>query len=146
MAVDLVRAIDDAQGAGILIHRGEAEILSHTRSPVRLDRHVYDIPLDKIAPTAKIAMAAKIMFTCAASFTRLSLLFFYYRLVQDTGKRWFLWAIHANVAFTIAIFITFFFLSIFQCTPVSNYWRKYCLLLPEIWFSLSNIFGLFQGI
>ncbi|KAF2022287.1 hypothetical protein BU24DRAFT_439026 [Aaosphaeria arxii CBS 175.79] len=86
------------------------------------DRHVYDIPLDWIASTAKIAMAAKILFTCAASFTRLSLLFFYYRLVKDTDKKWFHWSIHANVAFTIGIFISFICLAIFQCKPISNYW------------------------
>jgi hypothetical protein len=65
-------------------------------------------------------MAAKVVFTCAATFTRLSLLFFYYRLVSDTGKRWFVWGIHANVAFSVGIFISFVCLAIFQCNPVSK--------------------------
>ncbi|KAF2876943.1 hypothetical protein BDV95DRAFT_601355 [Massariosphaeria phaeospora] len=86
------------------------------------DRHVYDIPFSKLAPASKIALSAKIVFSAAATFTRLSLLSFYYRLVQDSGKELFVWAVHANVAYTIAIFITFLFLSIFLCTPVENYW------------------------
>jgi hypothetical protein len=81
-----------------------------------------DIPFTKIGTTGKIAMAAKIMFTAAATFTRLSLFCFYYRLVQDSGKQRFVFAIHANVAFSVAIFVTFLFLAIFQCTPVQNYW------------------------
>jgi hypothetical protein len=86
------------------------------------DRHVYDIPPDKIVPTLKIAMAAKIMFTSAATFTRHSTLCFYYRLIHESGKRLFLWIIHANVALSVAIFITFVFLTIFQCHPIRYYW------------------------
>ena len=86
------------------------------------DRHVYDIPFDQFAPTSKIAMTAKVVFTAAATFTRLSLHCFYYRLVSDTGKSWFIWLVHANLAYTICIFVSFTFLAIFQCNPVKNYW------------------------
>jgi hypothetical protein len=67
-------------------------------------------------------MAAKAIFVVAATCTRLSLLFFYYRLVQDSGKMVFLWAVHANVAFSIAMFLAFIPLSIVQCIPIKNYW------------------------
>jgi hypothetical protein len=53
------------------------------------DRHVYDIRFSVLEPAAKIAMTAKIVFTLAATFTRLSLHCFYYRLIIDTGKTWF---------------------------------------------------------
>ncbi|KAF2656699.1 hypothetical protein K491DRAFT_691741 [Lophiostoma macrostomum CBS 122681] len=86
------------------------------------DRHVYDIVPTKIEPTLKIAMAAKIMFTSAATFTRLSLLCFYYRLIHDSGKQLVLWTIHANVALSIGIFVTFICLTIFQCHPIRYYW------------------------
>jgi hypothetical protein len=72
------------------------------------DRHVYDIPYPKLVPAQKIAMAAKVIFTTAATFTRLSLLLFYYRLIADGGSTWFRWAIHVNVAYSIAILIAFF--------------------------------------
>ncbi|ORY02462.1 hypothetical protein BCR34DRAFT_591903 [Clohesyomyces aquaticus] len=85
-------------------------------------RHIYDIPFTQFAPTLKIGMAAKLMFVSAATFTRMSLLFFYYRLVTDSGKLLFTWAIHASVAFQVTIFIVFIFIGIFQCNPVSDYW------------------------
>ncbi|KAI8937703.1 hypothetical protein NX059_005404 [Plenodomus lindquistii] len=67
-------------------------------------------------------MSAKVVFTAAATFTRLSLHCFYYRLVADSGKTWFKWLIHANVLYTVGIFVSFTFLSIFLCDPVKNYW------------------------
>jgi len=81
-----------------------------------------DIPFNRLASSAKIAMAAKIVYTSAATFTRLSLFCFYYRLVHESTKRTFVLAIHMNVALSVAIFITFVCLSIFQCTPVWYYW------------------------
>lgn len=86
------------------------------------DRHAYDILFDKFVPTSKIAMSAKVVFTAAATFTRLSLHCFYYRLVADSGKTWFKWLIHANVVYTVGIFISFTFIAIFLCHPVKNYW------------------------
>jgi hypothetical protein len=50
------------------------------------DRHVWDIPFANFVPASKIAMTAKVVFTAAATFTRLSLHCFYYRLVSDSGK------------------------------------------------------------
>lgn len=87
-------------------------------------------------------MAAKVVFTGAATFTRLSLHCFYYRLVADTGKSWFKWCIHLNVIYTLGILISFTYvyttfnsfkrnvhqltfdrlIAIFLCTPVSDYW------------------------
>ncbi|KAF2132138.1 hypothetical protein P153DRAFT_383028 [Dothidotthia symphoricarpi CBS 119687] len=87
------------------------------------DRHVYDIEFYKLEPTSKIAMAAKIVFTAAATFTRLSLHCLYYRLVQDSGMTWFKWIVHANVAYSLAIFVSYTFIAIFLCTPIENYWK-----------------------
>ncbi|KAF1958866.1 hypothetical protein CC80DRAFT_21465 [Byssothecium circinans] len=67
-------------------------------------------------------MVAKILFTAAATFTRLSLLCFYLRIVKDIQKKYFRWAVYANIGFSVAIFIAFIYLSIFQCNPVRNYW------------------------
>ncbi|RMY26120.1 hypothetical protein D0867_00258 [Hortaea werneckii] len=87
------------------------------------DRHIYDIPFDHIEKANIIALTAKVAFTLAATFTRLSLCMFYYRLVGDSGIVWFRWVVHANVAFTISVCITFVFLSVFLCTPVQYYWE-----------------------
>ncbi|XP_014551162.1 hypothetical protein COCVIDRAFT_113642 [Bipolaris victoriae FI3] len=86
------------------------------------DRHVWDIPISNFVPTFKIAMAAKLAFTAAATFTRLSLHCFYYRLVSDSGKTWFRWLVHFNVFYTVSSFLSFTCIAIFFCIPVKNYW------------------------
>lgn len=84
------------------------------------DRHIWDIPVQYYENASIIAMTAKVVFTLAATFTRLSLCMFYYRLVKDSGIIWFKWVVHANFAFSIGICISFVFLVIFLCTYV--YW------------------------
>lgn len=104
---------------------------------------MWDIPLETLPSTLKVAMAAKIAFTWAATFTRLSLHYFYYRLVADSSKSWFKRLVYVNVAYTVSILISFTyavhktpvelgsdaealtverFLAIFMCKPVSDYW------------------------
>lgn len=80
------------------------------------NRHVYDIPIDGIAPGQKIVMAAKVLFTCASTFTRMSLIAFYYRIVGDARRVWFRWVLHASMAYMVGIFVSFIVLSIWQCT------------------------------
>lgn len=62
-----------------------------------------------------IAFAAKLLFVGASTFTRLSLVCFYYRLVGDTGISWFTWVLHASMAFNIAIGIAFTCIGIWLC-------------------------------
>lgn len=83
------------------------------------NRHVWDIPESMFPGAQKIAFVAKLMFTLAATFTRLSLICFYYRLVQDSGARWFKWVLHYSVAWTIAVCIDFVAETIWLCTYVS---------------------------
>lgn len=77
---------------------------------------------------------------------------FYYRLVADignTGKQavsmiplathsltgrnqsGFVWVIHANVVYSVGILISYIFIAVFLCIPVSTYWTPgaigYCL-------------------
>lgn len=87
------------------------------------DRHVYDIRVDQYPGTMKLAMSSTVLFTAAASFTRLSLFCFYYRLVADSGSHWFKWVIHVNVAYTVCTFFATNYVAIFTCHPVSNYWK-----------------------
>ncbi|KAI4941907.1 hypothetical protein J4E91_010457 [Alternaria rosae] len=37
-------------------------------------------------------------------------------------NRWFKWAVHVNVVYTLGILISFPFIAIFFCTPIKNYW------------------------
>ncbi|RMY96372.1 hypothetical protein D0861_00224 [Hortaea werneckii] len=74
------------------------------------NRHIYDIPPAMIAEAGKIAFVAKLAFVFAATFTRLSLIAFYYRLVKDSGLKWFKGVLHASLAWTVAV-------------PVEAYWQ-----------------------
>ncbi|KAF2721800.1 hypothetical protein K431DRAFT_63989 [Polychaeton citri CBS 116435] len=87
------------------------------------DRHTWDVPWNKIKGAMIIAFVAKIAFTLAATTTRISLLCLYYRLVQDSGIRWFRWALHLTLAYLVAICVMFVFLVIFGCVPVEAYWN-----------------------
>ncbi len=69
--------------------------------------HEWDLKPSMIVQANKIAFVAKLMFTLAATFTRLSLICFYYRLVKDSGLRWFNWVLHASLAWTVAVCISF---------------------------------------
>lgn len=79
------------------------------------DRHEWDIPITMIPAANKIAFVAKLMFTFAATFTRLSLLCFYYRLVKDSGILWFRWVLHASVALALAVCILFVCETVWLC-------------------------------
>ncbi|KAK3674979.1 hypothetical protein LTR78_005323 [Recurvomyces mirabilis] len=95
------------------------------------DRHVWDIPTSEIASANKIAFAAKLMFTLAATFTRLSLICFYYRLVKDSGMKWFKYVLHAALLWTLAVGIGFVCMcclsldpkiTLIIARPVEAYW------------------------
>ncbi|KAF2765627.1 hypothetical protein EJ03DRAFT_377627 [Teratosphaeria nubilosa] len=125
---------DDVMIAFALIFAiGLAVIVILAQTMYHWDRHVYDIPLNDIQASNIIAMTAKTVFVLAATFTRLSLCLFYYRLVKDSGLAWFSWLVHFSVAFTMAICVALVLLIIFLCTPVKYYWEfppttsGYCL-------------------
>ncbi|KAL1641504.1 hypothetical protein SLS58_006009 [Diplodia intermedia] len=86
------------------------------------DRHMWDVPMTAFTGVLKVAFSAKLIFVYAATFTRQSLLCFYYRLVADTGIRWFGWVLHLTVFLNVAGIIAFTCLGIWQCNPISAYW------------------------
>lgn len=63
-----------------------------------------------------IAFIAKLTFTLAATFIRLSLICFYYRLIKDSGIKWFNWVLHISVAWTMSVCIVFIVLTIWLCS------------------------------
>lgn len=79
------------------------------------DRHVWDVPVSMIQSANIVAFVAKLLFTFASTFTRLSLIFLFYRLIKDTNLRWYAWALHFNLALNVGILITFIFLTTFNC-------------------------------
>jgi hypothetical protein len=79
------------------------------------DRHIWDVPLDKIKSASILAFCAKLTFVCASNFTRLSLIFLYYRLVKESTVKWYTWSIHFGLVFNIAVFVVLLFIGIFGC-------------------------------
>ena len=79
------------------------------------NRHMWDVEVGMIEHANIIAYVAKVMFTLASSFTRLSFIFLYYRLVKDTQIRWYMVTLHINLAFNIGILISFVLIATFMC-------------------------------
>ncbi|KAF1810453.1 hypothetical protein P152DRAFT_98877 [Eremomyces bilateralis CBS 781.70] len=86
------------------------------------NRHVWDVPLDLFASSLKVAIAAKALYTVATTFTRISLLSFYYRFVRDTAAHRFRMTLHASLGFVVVMGVSFVCLAVFQCSPISAYW------------------------
>lgn len=77
---------------------------------------MWDLNLQDITKSNLLAFASKIVFTIAATFVRLSLCCFYYRLVADSGIKWFQWVVHFNVLFNVAVGVAFVSMTVFLCT------------------------------
>jgi len=79
------------------------------------DRHTWDVPPHAIQPAAILAFCAKLAFVLASCFTRLSLIFLYYRLIQESTVKWYRWSIHFGLFFNIAVFVSLVFVGVFGC-------------------------------
>lgn len=82
------------------------------------DRHIWDVALPQYQDASIIAFAAKIIFTFAATFTRISLICFYFRLVRDSGHTKFRGVLWSAMAWQIAVCISFVLLVVFLCRSV----------------------------
>lgn len=78
-------------------------------------RHAWDIPLSMGKTSFHVAFYAKLCFLFAGFFTAQSLLAFYYRLIQESGVRWFRIALHCSVVFNLLAWLPFVFTEIFVC-------------------------------
>ncbi|SMY24383.1 unnamed protein product [Zymoseptoria tritici ST99CH_1A5] len=86
------------------------------------NRHIWDIQPGDIQNANIVAFSAKLLFVQAATFTRISLICFYYRLVRDSGIDWFIWVLHGGMFFVIGLGIAFTCIGIWLCSPVQAYW------------------------
>lgn len=79
------------------------------------DRHTWDVPAHAIQGAAILAFCAKLAFVLASCFTRLSLIFLYYRLIQESTIKWYRWSIHFGLFFNMAVFVSLVFVGVFGC-------------------------------
>ena len=91
-----------------------AVILANVR--YQWDRHIWDVEFRMFEPASIIALVVKMSFNFAATFTRASLIFFYFRLVKDSGFETFYWILWGSTVYNFAIGVAFTLLSIFICT------------------------------
>ncbi|CAK1354091.1 unnamed protein product [Cercospora beticola] len=87
------------------------------------DRHIWDVKPTVYQNAGIVAFTAKLLFVGASSFTRISLICFYYRLVKDSGISWFNKILHASMFFVVGLGIAFTCIGIWLCIPVQAYWR-----------------------
>ncbi|KAJ6263710.1 hypothetical protein Dda_2280 [Drechslerella dactyloides] len=82
--------------------------------------HIWDLKQDQVNKVRIWSFATQLTFTWSVSLTKFSILLFYLRFCTTTS---FERAIYASMAFLGAWLITWTFLIIFQCVPISAYWR-----------------------
>ncbi|ORY09412.1 hypothetical protein BCR34DRAFT_568358 [Clohesyomyces aquaticus] len=86
------------------------------------DRHGWEIPVELISTSIVLSSVAKLLFTCCASFTRLSFLFFYYRLTKPLDMRRFQMLLCVAISLVLGILVAAFFSIFLLCSPVQAYW------------------------
>jgi len=77
--------------------------------------HFYDIPADLFSISMKSAMASIVSWVIAATFTRMSLLWFYKRMVDNTYIPWFHWSLIASQVLVISYGLVATTVTIFGC-------------------------------
>ncbi|KAK3944583.1 hypothetical protein QBC46DRAFT_337272 [Diplogelasinospora grovesii] len=95
------------------------EIVAHYR--LDWDRHIWDLPPELASLSLQAGLTVQILFAIAAAFTKLSVLALVYRITAAaaTRTRYLVAAVALIVALDTLVFI---FVSIFQCSPVSDMW------------------------
>ncbi|KAK6352870.1 hypothetical protein TWF696_004870 [Orbilia brochopaga] len=82
--------------------------------------HIWDLTQDEVNRVRIWSFATQLTFTWSVGLTKFSILLFYLRFCTT---RSFKISIYASMIFMSAWLITWTFLVIFQCVPVSAYWR-----------------------
>ncbi|KAL1875225.1 hypothetical protein Daus18300_003296 [Diaporthe australafricana] len=83
--------------------------------------HVWDLPIESTKPSLQFSLANQLLFDLATSLTKLSMLALIYRVVSADKSRY-RYVVLALAAIVTADSLIFFFITTFQCRPVSDYW------------------------
>lgn len=106
------------------------------------NRHTWDVPLPMFISQAKVrnniavvhgniltklrqvVFATEILYIVATGLIKLSILCFYRRLAANSITKTFVYLVWASMAFVIAYMVTFIFVIVFTCDPISAYWNQ----------------------
>jgi hypothetical protein len=85
-------------------------------------RHLDDIPLENIPRALYFWWLCELFYTVTTVSIRLSIAVFLLRICIKPGQRW---LIYGTMTMIICFSIFYFFLVLFQCSPVSFFWDQY---------------------
>ncbi|KAI0139368.1 hypothetical protein F4776DRAFT_662327 [Hypoxylon sp. NC0597] len=112
-----------------------------------LGKHLADLPPDTdVAMASRLSYANQAVYYTSVSLTKISILFFYFRLFPQKTYRIFLWAMMGFVGLTGLISSI---AGIFQCTPVHKAWDTAipgtCFNRPAFFFANASL-NIFQDL
>ncbi|KIW00259.1 uncharacterized protein PV09_08149 [Verruconis gallopava] len=87
------------------------------------DRHIWDIPPQKMVAARKVALSIEITYLISTCTTKISILLFYRRLGGSVSRR-FRYCIYFAIGFVIVNGLVFFVDSFVQCRPLSAFWNQ----------------------
>lgn len=87
-----------------------------------LGRDVWTVTPKQITGFIHAFYAMEILYFAQVALLKLSLLFFYIRIFPGPKIRRLIWA---TVIFDVLFGVTFVFLALFQCRPISHYWKSW---------------------
>jgi hypothetical protein len=99
------------------------------------DRHIWDVEPATRQYAVLCMWCGQLSFLIFGGCTKVSILFFYRRLVEGTySKRW-TWLVWVAISFTVAYTIAFCIMLLVNCSPTEAYWRAF-----DIPYALTNDF------
>ncbi|KAJ0349057.1 hypothetical protein COL154_013663 [Colletotrichum chrysophilum] len=88
-----------------------------------LGRDIWTVPFDRITDFGYWFFVMEPMYFAQVTLLKMSLLFFYMRIFSHNNMcKKLIWG---TVAFNAVFGLTFIFVAVFQCTPISFYWTKW---------------------
>jgi hypothetical protein len=113
-------------------------------------RHVWDVKPDLRSYAVLCMWLAQFSFLICSGCTKVSILFFYRRLVTGTySKKWY-WCVWFAIGFTIVYTIAFCIMLLVDCRPTKAYWMafdiKYALTAKYTCLEDSNVINTTAGV
>ncbi|KFZ10515.1 hypothetical protein V501_05162 [Pseudogymnoascus sp. VKM F-4519 (FW-2642)] len=104
---------------------GIAALLILTETKFRWFRHIWDVPLDEITGRQYHSWIVQLLFVISTTFSKLSAVLLYKRVIAGVSRPAFLYIINAAIAAQTLYGVTFVLLMILQCRPISSYWLQF---------------------
>jgi hypothetical protein len=87
-----------------------------------LGKDIWTVTFKQITDFIHVFYVMEILYFAQVALLKISILFFYLRIFPGTGIRRLIWA---TIAFNAIFGTIFVVLSIFQCWPISFYWKRW---------------------